>query len=146
MGKPGVMDAATRLATHELADRIWYNVDEDYDELPRPFRNGLTEDEAEDRDACMVAADMLEEGRPIEQIRKLLDEQAPRRLNRKCPACGSSVGELCLEPDWDNAGSSIDETGVRVWEPANVVPPRDRLIPHLSRLTVDSGPLFGDPK
>jgi hypothetical protein len=51
---------------------------------------------AEDRAACEVAIDLLELGR-IAEAQSLLDAQAPRRLNRDCPACGAAIGKLCRE-------------------------------------------------
>lgn len=56
-------------------------------ELPAPT--------ADDRAACIVAIDLVEQDQADAAI-KLLDEQAPRRLNRGCPACGVKPGERCV--------------------------------------------------
>lgn len=50
----------------------------------------------EDYAACDVATDLVEMKRE-DEAKKLLDEQAPRRLNRKCPACSAPVGVPCRE-------------------------------------------------
>lgn len=75
----------------------------------------------EDFAACEVAIDLSEQGDQIAAL-KLLDEQAPRRLNRACPVCGAKVRENCLSPS------------------STVV-----VVPHLSRVMPSrvNGPLFG---
>lgn len=64
---------------------------------------------------CLVAHDLVELGR-IDEARALMDEQAPNRLKRPCPACGARAGAAC----------------------------RELLVPHEARLTGrgGSGPLF----
>lgn len=75
---------------------------------------------------CLVAHDLVELGREAEAI-ALLDEQAPNRLNRGCPACGSWTGKPCRDPDplWNRRF-------------------HDRIVPHEARVKTRSGPLFGD--
>lgn len=78
-----------------------------------------TRDEAE---VCAVARDLVEDGR-VEQAKKLLDEHAPHRLARRCPACGRPPGKECHA----------------------MTPGQYRIVPHEARLTghLDAGPLFG---
>lgn len=82
-----------------------------------------TRDEAE---VCEVAGDLVQLGR-IDEARKLLEEQAPNRLGRKCPACGMPPGMNC-------------NTFVDDGDP----PARELLVPHHARLVghLDAGPLF----
>lgn len=81
--------------------------------------------------ACMVARDMLE-GDPtlVHRARALLDERAPNRLARRCPACSAKPGESCD----DLSISREDPTSSTV-----LVPHEARLVGHLG-----NGPLFGD--
>lgn len=51
--------------------------------------------EQDEADVCAVARDLEEEGRTRE-AQALVDEQAPNRLNRKCPACGAKPGDVCI--------------------------------------------------
>lgn len=74
---------------------------------------------ADDLAACEVAIDLVESGRD-DEARKLLDEQAPRRLNRDCPACGSKRGEDCEEPPL------LMPPGRHEWP--------IRIVPHLARV------------
>jgi hypothetical protein len=69
----------------------------------RLFREALLEENPtqDEYDVCCVAADMVEEGRPREAL-ALLDEQAPNRLGRRCPACGSRKARACREPVVDD--------------------------------------------
>lgn len=72
----------------------------------RLFREALakppTMPSADEIAACEVARDMIEDhalGRPdrTEEARKLLEEQAPNRHARKCPACGVEASVECRE-------------------------------------------------
>lgn len=94
---------------------------------------------AEDLAACEVAADLVELGRD-DEARWLLEEQAPRRLNRACPACAAPVGKSCMDP---GERVAIDRTEIgaglaHVIEKHNRVP---RVVPHLARVQ-PTGPLF----
>jgi len=90
--------------------------------------------------ACEVAIDLVEEGRMAE-AEALLDQQAPNRLNRKCPVCGSPTRKPCVEVvghelvrgRFPNVGHLLQRASMR-----------ELLVPHLSRVSVTSGPLFGD--
>jgi hypothetical protein len=89
----------------------------------------LEQPNEDDFAACEVAIDLVEEDNEG-AARKLLDEQAPRRLNRSCPSCGAAVGAGCYAaPDdkWTDAQGAI------------------RIVPHLSRVLPSrvNGPLFG---
>ena len=77
----------------------------------------LTEDEIA---VCHVAYDLVEERR-LDEAKALLEEQAPNRHSRACPACGRAVGKPCR---------SVDGF--------------DLIIPHETRLRLVAGPLFGD--
>src|SRR5688572_19797946 len=90
----------------------------------------------DDHAACLVAIDLVEEGR-LDEARKLLEEQAPRRLNRKCLACGAYQQRPCDEyvektrpfkPIWIYQGAAPgpekETYRVRV----------ARIVPHLSRV------------
>jgi len=57
-----------------------------FDQLPAPTHEDLA--------AVEVAIDLAELGR-IDEAEALLSEQAPRRHNRKCPACGADIGCRC---------------------------------------------------
>lgn len=80
--------------------------------------------------ACMVARDMLEEGRDEATVMAFLDENAPNRLARKCPACGHQSPGYCR-----NLESMHDITQRALL----IVPHEARLVGHLG-----NGPLFGD--
>lgn len=99
----------------------------------RLFRNacavpaaGIVGLEAE---VCSVARDELElhPERAVE-IRRILDEQAPHRLGRECPACGARPGIPCAMAPPTPQGIVVRMT----------VPHHARLVSHL-----DAGPLFG---
>lgn len=87
---------------------------------------------AEDFAACEVAIDLVELG-DVEGAKKLLDEQAPRRLNRACKACGAKVGKACRDvettaytfehPDGQRAGTVVHDK-------QNI----PRIVPHLVRV------------
>lgn len=84
---------------------------------------------ADEAHACSVARDLLEQDpTAIGQAQALLDEMAPNRLARKCPACAARPGRPCddLRIPWDDAVSS-----------PMLVPHEARLVGHL-----DAGPLF----
>ncbi len=96
---------------------------------------------SDDLHACEVAHDLVELGRE-DEARKLLEEQAPRRLNRKCPACSEPSGKPCI----DHVSETINR---RTGTPLSISMARSygvchvpRIVPHLARLTVESGPLF----
>ena len=92
-----------------------------------------SEDEA---GVCAVAGDLVELGR-IDEARKLLDEQAPNRLARKCPACLVEPGRPCREFEYDDP--PVDGYGQYPTGAAQlIVPHHARLIGHR-----DAGPLFG---
>ncbi len=97
---------------------------------------------ADDYAACLVAIDLVEEGRD-DEARKLLDAQAPGRLRRKCPACGRAVSRPCRE-GYDSTEVAV--SGTDQWNPLmNFVRIRDMVVPHLARVEprrVTSGPLF----
>jgi hypothetical protein len=82
---------------------------------------------------CLVAHDLVELGR-VDEARKLMDDQAPNRLKRPCPACGVRAGTECREPRADNLPFA--------WR--GLDPGIPRIVPHEARLTGGgSGPLFG---
>lgn len=96
---------------------------------------GPTPDE---KSACEVAGDLVEMGR-IDEATALLDEQAPNRLCRACPACGVGAGRACREVYDTTYGLALF---------------RDLVVPHISRreiamvnhkhraAPIDDGPLF----
>lgn len=92
-----------------------------------------TKDEA---DACEVARDMVLEERLDEA--KLLLEQAPNRLARRCPACGALPGKSCSEP---RPEPGDPQSGM--WSERHEI----LLVPHHARLVghLDAGPLFLRP-
>lgn len=77
--------------------------------------------------ACEVARDLFEDGR-LDEMNTLLDEQAPHRLNPKCPACSAPAGQECRD---------LSDMSLGTAHAADVL-----LVPHASRLLGDSGPLF----
>jgi len=84
----------------------------------------------EESEVCQVAFDLVEVGR-VDDARKLLEEQAPNRLSRECPACGAKAKRPCAD-----IGDAYEVPFIRV-------------VPHLARVGVyrDHGPLFqGDRK
>lgn len=109
---------------------------------------------ADEAGVCEVAGDLVELGR-IDEARKLLDEQAPNRLARKCPACGAWPGGMCKTMPADGekrcecpsfassddiaaapqAGHACDGCGASS---------KHLLVPHHARLVghLDAGPLF----
>ncbi len=101
-------------------------------------RDALPAPTGDEEYVCTVAADMLEQG-DVVGARKLLDEQAPRRLNRDCRACGAKAGKECSE----NVPMEGEDRGAFYGVHRSVV----RVVPHLARLVdrapSDSGPLFG---
>lgn len=97
----------------------------------------------EDYAACEVAIDLVESG-DAEAATKLLDEQAPRRLNRECPACGAAASNACFDKvesiapgDWTHLGTGTATRRVSL---------EYRVVPHLSRVAPHkaNGPLFGE--
>lgn len=92
-----------------------------------------TEDEI---GVCEVARDLVELGRE-DEARTLVEEQAPHRLARKCPACDAKSGRPCrdfLYEDPPVMGYGQYPTG----EVHLIVPHYARLVGHLG-----NGPLFG---
>lgn len=105
----------------------------------------------EDYGAVLAAIDMFELG-DVDGARKLLDDQAPRRLNRECSVCGAKVGVACRE----QVGVEIEESiGTSIAnkerKPMAVTLSRKRdkfvdlVVPHLARVMPErvNGPLFG---
>lgn len=88
---------------------------------------------ADDFAAVEVAADLYESTEDAEATKKLLDDQAPRRLNRACPACGAKPKRPCREAKVDmNAAQKAIDYGYSIVGPeAEMV---DRVVPHLSRV------------
>lgn len=90
---------------------------------------------ADERGAVEVAGDLVELGRTEEAL-ALLEQDAPNRLCRKCPACGVLAGRPCRE------AYEIPPSGANAF--------RDLPVPHLSRVDValhrqrSSGPMFAD--
>lgn len=90
---------------------------------------------ADEAAVCEVARDMVLDGR-LEEARVLL-EQAPNRLARKCPACGAGPGDACVEYEYEDPpveGFGMYPTGKT-----------ELLVPHHARLDGhrDAGPVFG---
>jgi hypothetical protein len=113
---------------------------------PRSKIEGPT---AEDAAACEVAVDLVELGR-VDEAKALLAQQAPRRLNRVCQACGAEVGKPCREQREeivvDNGLHYDKRTGrIRDHIPLSRVIKKwvELDVPHLARVTVTNGPLFG---
>lgn len=89
---------------------------------PKPPAQPTQDDYA----ACLVALDLVEIGR-VDDTKKLLDEQAPNRLGRKCPACGAKPLRQCF----DLATTNAADLGY------SVIPERksvERLVPHDARV------------
>lgn len=93
---------------------------------------------ADEAGVCEVAGDLVELGR-IDEARRLLDDQAPNRLSRKCPACNAPPGIECSEMESVQHKSEFDGKvrGVRIYSGPLLVPHHARLVGHL-----DAGPLF----
>jgi hypothetical protein len=95
----------------------------------------------DDAEACMVALDLVEEGRK-EAAKRLLDEQAPNRLNRKCLACGAAIGKPCRDQVGETRTKIIHNKYYveKIWA--------ERIVPHETRVGAPmrkpaDGPLFG---
>lgn len=89
----------------------------------------------EEAEVCSVARDLVELGR-IDEARKLVEEQAPYRVTRDCPACGALAGDPCVDFEYEDPpvpGYGQYPTGQR-WL---IVPHHARLVGHN-----DAGPLF----
>lgn len=105
---------------------------------------------ADEAAVCMVARDMLadERPRPVAEVKALLDEQAPNRLGRRCPACGARVGQECRDPSILTAGHPPTPGAagyvMSIW--LDGIPSMP--VPHEARLTghLDAGPLFAGPR
>lgn len=80
-----------------------------------------------DYQACLVAIDLLGDQRVGCEAAAvaLLDDQAPRRLNRPCPVCGVDAGANCR--NLDGLGT-VTARGLLI-------------VPHVSRVE-PNGPLF----
>lgn len=102
----------------------------------------------QDYAACEVAIDLVEMGRE-DEARAILDEQAPRRLNLKCPVCGAKAGKACFDAE---AGTAAVVIGVGHINGSKVpvticqrpkTTRRDRVVPHLVRVGLTQpAPLF----
>lgn len=92
--------------------------------------------------AVEVAIDLYETGR-VDEAAALLAEQAPRRLNRKCPACGSRPGEQCN--DGEKPGEPfivqdvLDDGSIEYVSHSTTVR-AFLVVPHLSRVTPPATP------
>lgn len=95
---------------------------------------------ADDYAACLVALDLVEEGRTRE-AEQLLIQQAPRRHNLWCPVCGAMAGRPCTEmvmksrpwrsvSAWRYKGSDPAKDPKEEHYYARV----DRIVPHLARV------------
>lgn len=120
-----------------LAERKIFHAALRTDHAPRPS--------ADERDACEVARDLVELGK-VDDAQKLLDEQAPNRLNQKCQSCGAWPGEMCKEPVTDKPGHYSRRSSEPVVVPhmARLLEPRTLAEQHAPRARVpaDDGPLF----
>lgn len=96
-----------------------------------------SQDEA---DACMVARDLVEEGRTAE-AETFLDEHAPHRLERKCPACGANAGKACREP-FSEPFHQPSEPPTSPYYGINRSGTREMVVPHVARVEPRHGPLF----
>lgn len=92
----------------------------------------------DDRAAALVAQDLVELGKYAEAI-AMVREQIPHATSRKCQTCGQPQGQRCIRIDWDERSVNgalernpeavaLDASG------AKYVCPRDRIVPHESRL------------
>lgn len=92
---------------------------------------------ADEVGVCEVARDLVELGRH-EEARALVEQQAPNRLARKCPACGSPAGRECVALAEDARFIALDYPTTIVRSTTAIVAPHHaRLVGHL-----DAGPLF----
>lgn len=97
---------------------------------------------ADDRAAVDVAIDIMEQSsyhtklaaELQEQAVKLLDEQAPRRLNRKCPVCGAFYGKPCFELVEKEATTDYGVSFAGRSHVRNEMRRVYRVVPHHSRL------------
>lgn len=98
---------------------------------------------AEDYGACEVAIDLVEQGDST-GAQKLLDEQAPRRLNRECPVCGAAAGNSCHDRV-ETIEQAAPRSARHVGQAYLKVALEYRIVPHLSRVMpqLANGPLFG---
>lgn len=97
----------------------------------------------EDHAACEVAIDLVEQG-DLVGAQSLLDEQAPRRLNRECPVCGAAARNNCFEKV-ETIVQVLPKTTSHVGLAHREVKLEYRIVPHLSRVmpAKANGPLFG---
>lgn len=93
---------------------------------------------ADEVGVCEVASDLVQLGR-FDEARKLLEEQAPNRLGRTCPACGSAPGRHCVELHPDASFIALDHPTTHRRSVSQLI------VPHYARLVGhrDAGPLFG---
>jgi hypothetical protein len=84
--------------------------------------------DAEEWAVIQVAADMLEEGKPAQEVETLLILQAPNRHAIECPTCGRARGSKCREPS-----STLGQLMRHGPQPPGYEFV-DRLIPHASRV------------
>jgi hypothetical protein len=92
-----------------------------------------------DHAACLVATDLIEEGRTDEAI-ALLEDQAPRRLNRPCRECAAEVGKPCVDVDlakYESIMSKFRSSTGAAWERVRREARREasteRIVPHAAR-------------
>jgi hypothetical protein len=105
---------------------------------------------AEDAAACEVAIDLIEMGR-IDEAKELLDKQAPRRHANRCMVCDASPGWPCV--DYELKSRPLRPTYLYKGTTEESWPKEEhkhvavkRLVPHLARVTITNGPLFGDAR
>lgn len=82
------------------------------------FKYGLRLPSQDDSDACVVARDLVEEGR-LDEAKALLEQHAPNRLGSRCPTCGVYPSKECQE--------LVRELGFGAQRPALIVPHESRL-------------------
>lgn len=103
----------------------------------KAFRAAMSVPAAPSRDeaeVCSVARDELElHPERAEEIRRMLDEQAPNRLGSRCPACAAKIGEACIAL----VGTPVDHCIYERCAYRLIVPHEARLVGHLG-----AGPLF----
>lgn len=87
----------------------------------------------DDYAAVLVAEDLIEMGRE-DEARKLLVEQAPRRLNRKCPACGAKVGKACRDVETKTMIGAVPGPTTGTGTAYPIALSKQRIVPHLARV------------